>query len=333
MSYDAKDRLVWVDILRGFAMVLVVFGHALIGVTSSLDETRLSRFLILLIYSVHMPVLFALAGGLSQRLMTRPLAAFLHELLRRIVWPYLLWGSLLLAVHFIMSAHTNTAVSVYRPLSILWAPPAVMWFLYVLFIAALMRRALNNARSVVTFTVAGICIFLPYVWDFPISNLRYVGVYLMASVLWPVCLGSNGWCVRSPMIIAALVVMFSGIVVLAWFDSAKAISGYPASAWTYLPALMVCPILAGITAQSLPTNLHQGQLAHLLSCISRHSMAVFVLHIFFTAGARILALNFGLTDLWVVTVLATVAGLIGPLWAAHLASKWRLGRVLGWQSA
>ena len=57
-----SPRDVTLDVLRGLAMALVVLGHALVGVQGALGDHPVSRFLIVLIYTTHMPVFFLLAG-------------------------------------------------------------------------------------------------------------------------------------------------------------------------------------------------------------------------------------------------------------------------------
>lgn len=331
MSPKTHNRIEWIDLLRGAAMVLVVFGHALIGVTTSLETTRISRFLIIVVYSLHMPVLFVLAGCLSHRLMTRPIARFAVHVLYRIVWPYLLWGSLLLGLHYVMSQHTNTVIESYQPLSILWKPPAVMWFLFTLAIAVLLRRCLNSVSGIIVMAVGFGCVGMDIFLDGPIQNMRFIGLYLLASTI---LFDSRRDRPKAIWVGLSLIYMIF-LLALAWQDASQEISGYPASMPLYLPALFASPCLAISLAQWLQGKAVGARTKGLLMTIGRHSMAVFVLHVFFTAGARMILLQLGMTDIWVVTACATGLGLLAPLALALWVSRLRLGRVLasglGWQ--
>lgn len=328
MSNLGKPRHAWIDIARGIAMLLVVLGHALIGAATSLDSTRISRFCILLIYCVHMPVLFALSGVLSQTLMTRPIAQFAGHMMQRLLWPYLLWGSLLLALHFSMSDYTNTAIADYQPLSILWHPPAVMWFLYVLMISVVLRRILALALKPYVIAIGLLFFAAPHVLDTLPPNLRFVGLYLMASTVPAAKLSA----LRRLDILMVCLALAALLIWAAWQQSVHELVGYPASSLRYLPALLVSPVLVYLFSMKIsqPTPPSHGAL--FLTLLGRHSMAVFTLHIFCTAGGRIVLLHAGVSNLWIVTWVAAVLGLVGPLALAVLASRLRLGPVLGWQA-
>lgn len=52
-----KKRLIWIDSLKGWLMILVVLGHA---IQSSLGDACFQNHLWNLIYSFHMPAFMAL---------------------------------------------------------------------------------------------------------------------------------------------------------------------------------------------------------------------------------------------------------------------------------
>lgn len=54
-----KKRLIWIDSLKGWLMILVVLGHA---IQSSLGDTCFQNHLWNLIYSFHMPAFMAISG-------------------------------------------------------------------------------------------------------------------------------------------------------------------------------------------------------------------------------------------------------------------------------
>lgn len=310
-------------------MALVVFGHGLIGVTTSLETSHTSRFCILLLYCLHMPTLFALAGFLSRGLITRLRAQFIKQVLHRIVWPYFLWSSLLLFLHFKMSAHTNVAVEVFRPWTILWNPPAVMWFLYVLFVAILARRLLLHASNGVVAGTGILIVLLAYSIDLPVMHVRFIGVFLVASAIAP----SQLTVLRRPHVVAACLLIMGVLIWIAWQEAAGPLVGYPAARPPYLPALVAGPVLVFVLGAGLSKIGMQNPAKRLLQAIGRHSMAVFVLHIFFTAGARMVLLRLDFTDIWFITGVASLFGLAGPLALTLLINRFHVGAALGWQRA
>lgn len=328
MTDRAKKREDWIDLSRGFAMVLVVFGHALIGVTNSAETTQLSRFLILLIYCIHMPVLFALAGLMSHSLISRPTDQFLKQTLTRVVWPYMLWSCVLLLMHFLMSGHTNSVVATFEPWSILWRPPAVMWFLYVLFCAILLRRLVYQHR-LLSITLGVLCLCAPYIVESRFEHIRFVGLFLLASEVSPKGLELF----RERRVWFSAVGVMSVLVWIAWQKSSAAFTGYPGASWQFLSAMIASPICVFVGAICVTERSKTNAILQLLSNFGRYSMAIFVLHIFFTAGTRIVLAQFGFTDVWGVTIMATLTGLLIPLLIAQMVATWRIRPFLGWQRA
>ena len=54
-----KKRLIWIDSLKGWLMILVVLGHA---IQSSLGDACFQNHLWNIIYSFHMPAFMAISG-------------------------------------------------------------------------------------------------------------------------------------------------------------------------------------------------------------------------------------------------------------------------------
>lgn len=309
-------------------MLLVVFGHALIGASTNFESTQLSRFLLIVVYGVHMPVLFVLTGGMCGRLIVQPLPSFTRHMLSRIVWPYLLWSNLLLATHFMLSEYTNRALATYAPWRILWNPPAVMWFLYVLLIALLIRRALGSAPRRIVVIAGGLFLIFPYIYEPPVPNFRFVGLFLLASTISLTDLRQ----VQFRYVVWICAAVAAIMIYFAWFEAREEINGYPADQFRYLPAMLISPVLIFASAKALTLKRPKSSILALLRMIGRHSMAVFVLHILFTAGTRIVLVALGADSLWFVTLTATCLGLAGPLALALLARNLRISSALGWQA-
>lgn len=65
-----KNRLVWVDSLKGWLMLLVVMGHAIQYCMN--DGECETNYFWNLIYSFHMPAFMALSGFVNYRANTPP---------------------------------------------------------------------------------------------------------------------------------------------------------------------------------------------------------------------------------------------------------------------
>ncbi len=315
------------DVLRGLAMGIVVLGHALIGVDAALESQRMSRFLILLIYTTHMPVFFLLAGYFSRRLIRSTWRLFLRASWQRIVWPYLLWSFVLLLAHHLASEFTNTRVEQFRPLTILWKPPAIMWFLYVLGLSTLAARLLAPLGPRVLAAVGLTFVAVSYGLEFPFAQLRFIGLFLLGGLLSRAAVGAFS----SGLGLRLAIVVFLAIGGLAWWQAATPFQSYPAAEVYFLPALVAGPVLLWALSEKISAG--SGIVSQICRSLGRHSMAVFLVHIFVIAAARILLMALGLKDDVALVLLVTLCGLTVPVVCSRWAEAWGLSRFLGWRSA
>lgn len=122
--------------------------------------------------------------------------------------------------------------------------------------------------------------------------------------------------------------LWPAIATLAFITGFVCAMAFPLG--TYLPGIVVamalCLFAVGASAGSgaLPLPLQQG-----LSAMGRASMAIFLLHTFFSAALREVLLILGAVDVGLHIWLGVIVGVVGPMVAFHLAQKHRLTRGLG----
>lgn len=316
----AAERRRALDVARGIAIILVVWGHAMIGTGRAVGAGEAGRFAVTLVYAVHMPLFFFLSGLLARGAMAEPAAAFARRLGARVIHPYFLWSAVLLCAHYAMSGVTNTRVERLDLLSILYAPPAVMWFLYVLFFCFLIARGLRDrpgARLALGCALAVGGYFL-HGWMLP--NLRFVGIFLIATAFTPAAAlaAARDWRVRA----VGLALMIPPVL-FALGAAGQAPAGYPAFAPRYLPAAAGGVVLILAAAQAIERR-GAG-----LALVGRRTMPIFVTHILVLTAARVLCLRAGL-DGAATVVIATACGVAIPMLLHALAARWSLVGPLGW---
>ena len=329
-----RDR--GVDIARGIGIALVVLGHAWVGLGGAMGPDVARDAALIFVYTFHMALFFVLSGAFAGRSASEPRAAFARRLWRGFVHPYLLWSLILLGTGYLMRGHTNTSVDRLDPVAILYRPPAVMWFLYVLMGAFLLLRATAHRSAPARLLLAVALGIGGYFLSFWLTgHLRFVGLFLLAAQFGlpsPRTLSSRGllW-----MSVAAM----AAAAVLAWREAARGLVGYPGQSIVYLPAAFAGPYLvlrlstwlAGSAGQVGPGRPADG-FGRLFSTLGRHTLPIFVLHILFTAGVRIALMRLGVHDAWAIGVAATVAGLLVPLGLARAAQRLGVAHCLGWHA-
>jgi fucose 4-O-acetylase-like acetyltransferase len=136
-----KNRMAWVDYLRGIAILLVVYRHVLLGLESShlvIPPSLVTANMIF--FSFRMPLFFIISGiFINGSISRRPLNKLIYTKFENLLYPYLVWSFIQITVQLAMSAYTNTQRSFKDYSYILYQPRALdqFWYLPALFNATL----------------------------------------------------------------------------------------------------------------------------------------------------------------------------------------------------
>lgn len=148
-----KERIDWIDSLKGLAIIFVLIGHLN-------PEAEIERY----IYSVHMFLFFSISGFLHNN-ETSLSWNYLFKKSKRLLMPYLFW-SIIAAVYTAISENPIKALKALIALDgvISWDSP--LWFLPVIFLTTVIytsMRRLGVYRNI-------LCIFsMPIVWKLMIG--------------------------------------------------------------------------------------------------------------------------------------------------------------------
>lgn len=132
-----KKRLPWVDYLRGIAIVLVVYRHALIGIEKS--RIPVPQFLEnanMIFYSFRMPLFFILSGiFISQSLAKKTVKELIGIKFETLLYPYFIWTVIQVTLQVIFGHFTNSNRGPIDYTYILYQPRNLdqFWYLPALF--------------------------------------------------------------------------------------------------------------------------------------------------------------------------------------------------------
>jgi fucose 4-O-acetylase-like acetyltransferase len=317
----ATPRVEWVDRAKGLGIALVVFGHVWRGLLQAGRMPSTSHtFLDSLVYAFHVPLFFFLSGMFLQRSSRKAPLRFFADKLLTIAYPYVLWCFLQGAVSIWISDYTNTRQTWHGlRANMLQGGYGQFWFLNTLFLSALLYRLL------VCFRLGSIAIFLLSI------ALYYLGPLLSNRLWFP--LGS-------------LAEFFLFVALGAVLGNRKFLHSLqtldPLWIWgiisTCFSAMMVCvAINAEETSIILPfvaaacgiigtigvaMVLTCPRANRVLSLLGRLTLPILVLHVFATAGTRIVLGHFlHIDNLAAHLILSTLAGLLFPVAVALFAER------------
>lgn len=338
-------RIDWLDSARGLGIVLVVIGHTLGGLIDSRIGAGLGVFrsLFFAIYTFHMPLFFLLAGLMVPHRLARGTGAFLRGLLPSVVWPYFLWSVVQFTVIYALGSMVNTPATHYWPmlLSLPWNTVSQFWFLYALFwLHVLAALVVPRYGATGLFLLALALKALAPVLLLPVAVrlvCNHALFYAIGTMLGPDDLAR----VAVERRVAERVVLFPALAALALGATFLALPRFGADvefaaasspvlanlAWRFpaLGAATAC-VVASVAFVSLPAFAGNS----LLNALGRLTMPIFVLHVMFVAGTRIVLMRLAHIDNpWVLAPLLVLAGLAGPLVVERVLRPLGLKRLLG----
>lgn len=132
------SRIKWIDYGKGFTIFLVIFGHAILGSLQTQNYSGSSvtvlHYLLEIVYSVHIPVFFALSGYLFKPI-TGLKQLFFREKKRffSLVVPYVFFSVIMVVLKMLGGNSVRNQNGIEGLLNIYWLPIDYLWFLYALF--------------------------------------------------------------------------------------------------------------------------------------------------------------------------------------------------------
>jgi fucose 4-O-acetylase-like acetyltransferase len=334
----------WIDAARGLAILLVVFGHAAGGLIDARGPTSLLtlRYIFLAIYTFHMPVFFFLAGLFVERRLGDGTAVFIRKLLTTIVWAYFLWSFVQFSIIYAMGSLVNHPASNYwrTIIALPWSPVSQFWFLQALFLIhliAILAWRLGGTRAVLATAILlkVLTLFVPSTpaLSLAASNAPYYAVGMML-----------GWTRSSHLLASASIrvrsLVFIGAAAALWllcshadsiqpFTSIENSSSAGIAKIAWMPAMLPAALLGGASLLLLAEALSRApaNIARTIEFLGTMTMPIYLLHVIFVAGARIILVRLGFGDLAILPALVA-AGVAGPLLVRRFTDRLRLTSLL-----
>jgi fucose 4-O-acetylase-like acetyltransferase len=318
----SRKRSNLADLVKGLAIILVVFGHTEQGVLHrGWWSGPWASFSEAFIYSFHMPAFFFVSGlfvfGSIQR---RGPGNFTLEKVKTVLYPYLLFAIISAALGPLTSRFQVT----YSPFH--WktfllnvADGSVSWFLFTLFwclLLALLTIRLPNWLRFLLSALAGVApIYGTFITDRVLREFCFVaaGMWVGNHIFWLERVSKR-----------AAVIGFMLLTALQF--EAIHFYGY-AGRWNY--------ILLGLTGTAglflLARALENQPIGEALVWVGRASLAIFLLSAFAQGATRVVLSGlFYTNNLWLQLLLPTAFATVLPAIVWYQQDRWRLGWLFHW---
>ncbi|MBV1950885.1 MAG: acyltransferase [Cycloclasticus sp.] len=192
MKNSSSTQYEWVNYAKGIGIILVVYGHVARGVFNAgmTEDEMFFRLVDAVIYSFHMPLFFFLSGlFFVGSLCKRGGKNLVSSKLATIAYPYILWSLIQGGLSYSLQGITNFKTTVTDVLSLLWLPHDQFWFLYALFVVFVFYTlAYSLFQNVLVLFVLSLFLYifkgdLRVSWSVANAAINF-GVYFCAGMLF-----------------------------------------------------------------------------------------------------------------------------------------------------
>ena len=323
------QRQVWVDIAKLFAISLVVFGHSWRGLNNG--DLIANPFLFTVIdnsiYYFHIPIFFMVSGFLFFSSAQKCWKDILFKQAKNIIWPYVLWSIITITIKyfFVTSAHVdiNNLSDIYR---IIYEPFGLFWFLYALLLFQIVIKLTSGRfNSVYLMMLCGLILHVTsYFLNLNTYNIIHLSAYFMIFFILEYVAAKVKIIerVRAQNIHALSAgILFLTVQALCFYMQIELFTGFASIAGLVMALciLVLCDKLGKVQFWQNKNLLYFSSAVYV----------IYLTHVIFTAGTRIILMNLGVENILLHAVLGTILGILMPLIGFYLAQTLKLSPILG----
>lgn len=315
-----SKRIEWVDFGKGVTILLVVFGHVVLGLLQAdrflNGQNKLLLLFVELVYVFHMPVFFALSGFFFKTY--ENWSNFLKGTKQKLIAlgiPYLLFSIIMFIMKKLGEGSVRKKTSISALLNIYKEPIEHTWFLYALFgvfvYAGVVSIFVKSKKMMLAIS------FLGYF----VVNVVPVDVYIVQRTLVWFPFFTLGFILRDKKInknvILPLVLSYV-IYIVVWmkFNFETRISYSEPKIWGII--LLISVLLAFSIIPRIKSN---GKIYRYFCKYGEISLPIYLIHAPVVSVTRIVLFKIGISNLIIHIVLGLFLGWFLTIILFRIASK------------
>ncbi len=334
-SKHRREKIAWVDSAKGVGILLVVIGHTWRGLQADglIADQQIFAAVDRAIYVFHMPLFFFMAGLFFNK--TAEISNFVifsKSKAIRLIYPLFIWTWIYSLLKLAMNDFVNSPLRLddfpFFPLP----PFELFWFLWALFVIQI--------SLFLTFSVLNKI--------FESEATKYLAAFSVLAVLFlvhPYLGDSEAW-------LGAAVLNAPYLMLGVLMARMKTMMVSTTVGWIALGMFILVQVLTLQLPQTTASNLLLAVIAvlsislvvmgaerlrptsyplYILRLLGNASMAVYVAHVIFSAGTRIVLSLANVSNLPVHVVLGTLSGVCGPLLLFMAARRLGISKRAGFE--
>lgn len=317
--------MAWVDYLRGIAIILVIYRHALIGIQRGnihVPDTLVTANMIF--YSFRMPLFFILSGVfITGSIARKSFKKLVYSKFVLLLYPYLIWVTIQITLQILLSQYTNSSRSLKDYTYILYQPEALdqFWYLPALFnstlVYLLLKVKLHVPNWAQIFIGLGFYTLAPHIDQVSMMSdwMRFYIFFAIGDVLSSLFFKeSTQRFFKNPWSLVAVTPVF--------FATEFYFLHLNASNHVTIVDYLAIALIGCFCMTVLAFRLQSWNVLRWLRVVGFHSLYIYVVHVLVTAFTRaILTKVFHLENPEILLVCCIAAGVTVPIVFYNLLVK------------
>jgi uncharacterized membrane protein YcfT len=336
-----RTRVDWVDVAKGFCIILVVMVHATLGVELAAGERGWMHYVVSFARPFRMPDFFLISGLFLALVIDRPWRRYFDRKVVHFAYFYVLWLTIQFAFKapgMAMEGGWSAPISAY--LEAFVQPFGTLWFVYLLPLFFLFTRLVRGLPVWLVLAWAAVMEILPVhtgsiIFDEFAGRYFYFFVgYALASRVFAIA----EWTRRHPAATLGLLAIWAPINAwlvftpapdaLAPFLQADIGDSGSTGGISELPFVSILLGSAGaMTVVAVAAFLSRLPWMGWLRWLGAHSIVIYLAFFLPMATTRVVLLKTGIiTDIGLISLITTAAAVVGPVllyFAVHISGKGR----------
>jgi uncharacterized membrane protein YcfT len=304
-SRGVPTRVDWVDVAKGFCIIMVVMMHSTLGVEKAAGEIGWMHAIVEFARPFRMPDFFLIAGLFLSRTIDRPWPDYLDRKVLHFAYFYVLW----MAIQIVFKTGLAGEGPAAMPGEILFGliePYGVLWFIYLLPVFFVTTKLVRGVHPAIVLAIGALLQMAPiHTGSTTIDEFAGRFVFFYAGyALAPAVFAFAARVGAKPAIALA------GLAVWALVNGALVVTGYAA-----VPGISLALGAFGAMAVVAGSVLLAGSAAaRPLRYCGANSIVIYLAFFLPMAVTRTVLLKLGIIpDLGTVSLIVTTAGVVGSL--------------------
>jgi uncharacterized membrane protein YcfT len=304
---DTHQRVDWVDYAKGFCIVMVVMMHSTLGVEEAAGREGFMHALVAFAKPFRMPDFFLISGLFLARVIDRDWQTYLDRKVVHFAYFYVLWMTIQFAFKAPAFALEHGAVDTVKFFALSFIEPfGTLWFIYLLpifFVATKLTRALPPAViwiAAAALQIAQIDTGWTVIDEFAGRFIYFYTGYVLAPHIFRLAAKAQA----RPL--------HATVILLLWAIANAALVHEGHAEWPFVS--LALGLIGAAAVVRISALMAKSDVFRPLRYCGEHSIVIYLAFFLPMAATRTILLKTGvISDIGVMSVIVTMAGVIAPL--------------------